>query len=96
MTRVSDLPEFPPVGTRCLYLNPALDLKGWGVIAAPRDVDDADEIPHLAPWVGTLSGPVDLDQVALEKMAPGCGVLPGVETYRVVPSFMLWVEHTGN
>ena len=46
MRRVYDLPEFPPVGTRCMYRNPALNLDGWGVIADPRDPGDADDLPY--------------------------------------------------
>ena len=92
MTRVSKLPVFPPVGTRCLYRNEALKLEGWGVIATPRDAIDASELPHLTPWVGTLAGPVNGGQIGLDMLAPGCGVLPGVERYSVVPAFLLWVE----
>lgn len=88
---VYDLPEFPPVGTRCMYRNDALGLEGWGVIAAPRDPGDADDLPYLTPWVGTLVGPIDGDQVALDRMAPGCGTMPGVDVYRVVPTYLLWV-----
>jgi len=92
MTCVSKLPVFPPVGTRCFYKNDALKLEGWGVIAAPRDEIDASELPHLAPWIGTLIGPVSETQIGLDMLAPGCGVLPGVERYSIVPAFLLFVE----
>ena len=92
MRRVYDLPEFPPVGTRCLYRNPALNLEGWGVIAAPRDDLDGSELPILTPWVGTMIGPVNAGQVALDRIAPGAGVTPGKDVYRVVPSILLWVQ----
>ena len=92
MTRVSKLPVFPTVGTRCFYRNEALKLEGWGVIAEPRDEIDGAELPHLAPWLGTLTGPVNAGQVAFNLLAPGVGVLPGVERYSVVPAFLLFVE----
>lgn len=92
MTRVSRLPTFPPVGTRCYYKNEALNLEGWGVIAEPRDEIDGSELPILTPWVGTLHGPVNAGQVVLNMLAPGVGVFPGVERYLIVPAFMLTVE----
>jgi hypothetical protein len=92
MTTVRKLPVFPPVGTRCYYKNEALGLEGWGVIAEPRNDIDASELPILTPWVGTLTGPVDPLQVGLDMLAPGVGVLPGVERYMVVPAFMLTIE----
>ena len=92
MRRVYDLPEFPPVGTPCMYRNPALKLEGWGVIAAPRDDLDGSELPVLTPWVGTLTGPVNAGQVALDRIAPGVGVMPGEGVYHVVPAICLWVE----
>lgn len=98
MTRsvqVNRLPVFPPVGTRCYYKNEALGLEGWGVIAEPRNEIDASGLPILTPWVGTLHGPVDAGQVGLNMLAPGVGVLPGVERYRVVPAFLLTVEIEG-
>ncbi len=90
-TRVSQLPAFPPVGTRCYYKNDALRLEGWGVIAEPRDPLDAEELPILTPWIGTLSGPTNMDQVHLDSLAPGCGVLPGTEQYMVLPACLLTV-----
>jgi len=90
--RVSRLPVFPPVGTRCYYKNEALKLEGWGVIAEPRDELDGSELPILTPWVGTLHGPVNAGQVGLNMLAPGCGVLPGVERYLIVPAALLTVE----
>lgn len=98
MTRsvqVNRLPVFPPVGTRCHYKNEALGLEGWGVIAEPRNEIDASELPILTPWVGTLHGPVNAGQVGLNMLAPGVGVLPGVERYMVVPAFLLTVEVEG-
>ena len=98
MTRsvqVNRLPVFPPVGTRCFYRNEVLTLAGWGVIAEPRNDIDASELPILTPWVGTLHGPVDAGQVGLNMLAPGVGVLPGVERYMVVPAFLLTVEVEG-
>lgn len=92
MRRVYDLPEFPPVGTRCMYRNPALKLEGWGVIADPVDDLDAAELPVLTPWFGTLTGPVNDGQVALNRIAPGVGVTPGEGVYRIVPTILLWVE----
>jgi hypothetical protein len=92
MTRVSKMPVFPPVGTRCFYKNEALKLEGWGVIAAPRDALDASELRHLTPWIGTLTGPVDAGQIGLDMLAPGCGVFPGTERYAIVPAFLLFVE----
>lgn len=94
MIRVSDLPTFPPVGTRCLYRNEALRIEGWGQIAAPRDPLDALELPILTPWIGTLTGPRNAGQVALNQLAPGCGVLPGEERYQVVGAYLLWVEES--
>ena len=98
MTRtvqVNRLPAFPRAGTRCYYKNEALSLEGWGVIAEPRNDIDASELPILTPWIGTLTGPVDAGQVGLNMLAPGCGVLPGVERYMVVPAFLLTVEVEG-
>lgn len=95
MTRVTKLPVFPPVGTRCFYRNEALKLEGWGVIAEPHDELDASELPHLTPWIGTLTGPVSEGQIGLDMLAPGCGVFPGVERYMVVPAFLLTVEGDG-
>ncbi len=98
MTRtvqVNRLPVFPPVGTRCHYKNDVLNLEGWGVIAEPRDDIDASELPILTPWIGTLAGPVDAGQVGLNMLAPGVGVLPGIERYMVVPAFLLTVEVEG-
>ena len=92
MTRVSKLPVFPTVGTRCFYQNEALKLEGWGVIAEPRDEIDGSGLPILTPWVGTLTGPVDAGQIGLNMLAPSVGVLPGVERYSIVPSFLLFVE----
>ena len=92
MTRVSRLPVFPSVGTRCYYKNEALNLEGWGVIAEPRNELDGSELPILTPWVGTLHGLVDAGQVGLDMLAPGVGVFPGVERYMVVPAFLLTVE----
>ncbi len=92
MTRVSKLPVFPPIGTRCFYRNEALKLEGWGVIAEPRDEIDGSSLPILTPWIGTLTGPVDAGQIAFNMLAPGVGVLPGVERYSIVPAFLLWVE----
>ena len=92
MIRVSKLPVFPTVGTRCFYRNEALMLEGWGVIAEPRDVIDGSSLPILTPWVGTLTGPVNAGQVAFNLLAPSVGVLPGVERYSVVPAYLLFVE----
>lgn len=92
MKRVYDLPTFPPVGTPCMYKNPALKLEGWGVIAEPRDEFDGSELPLLTPWLGTLEGPLNRGQVGLEALAPGCGVLPGRDRYLIVPSILLWVR----
>lgn len=92
MISVRRLRPFPPVGTRCLYRNEALGLEGWGVIAEPRNESDASELPILTPWIGTLTGPHDPLQEALDAIAPGIGVLPGEDRYMVVPAFMLWVE----
>lgn len=85
----------PPVGTRCFYKNDALKLEGWGVIAEPREEEDASEMPLFVPWVGTLTGPVDPRQALLDVLAPGCGVLPGVERYFVLPLTMLTFEADG-
>ena len=98
MTRtvqVNRLPAFPPVGTPCFYRNEVLNLEGWGEIAEPRDDIDASGLPILTPWIGTLTGPVDAGQVGLNMLAPGVGVLPGVERYMVVPAFLLTVEVEG-
>ena len=92
MTRISRLPVFPPVGTHCFYKNEALKLEGWGVLAAPHDELDASELPHLTPWVGTLTGPVSEGQIGLDMLAPGCGVLPGEDRYLIVPAFLLFIE----
>ena len=92
MISVRRLSPFPPVGTRCFYSNEALGLEGWGVIAEPRDENDASELPILTPWVGTLTGPHDPMQRGLDALAPGIGVLPGENRYMIVPAFMLWVE----
>ncbi len=95
MTRLDKVSPFPPVGTRCFYKNPALKLEGWGVLVEPEDKIDGSEIPLLLPWRGTLHGPVNSGQVGLNMLAPGVGVLPGEEVYRVLPSILLWVEETG-
>ena len=92
MIRVSKLPVFPPVGTRCFYKNDALGLEGWGVIAEPRDVIDGSSLPILTPWLGTLTG----RQIGLNLLAPSVGVLPGVERYSVVPAYLLFVENEEN
>jgi len=92
MTRISELPVFPPVGTRCLYQNEALKLEGWGVLAATHDALDASELPHLTPWIGTLTGPVSEGQIGLDILAPGCGALPGENRYLIVPAFLLFIE----
>jgi hypothetical protein len=89
--RLADLATFPPVGTRCFYRNEALKLEGWGEIVEPRDEIDAAEIPLLVPWKGALTGPLDPGQVALNQVAPGCGVLPK-EGYQVVAAILLWVN----
>ena len=67
-------------------------MKALKVIAAPRDDLDGLEVPVLTPWVGTLTGPVNAGQVALDRIAPGAGVTPGKDVYRVVPSILLWVQ----
>ena len=81
-----------PVGTRCFYENDALRLSGWGEVVAPQDDLDAEFLPILTPWRGTLVGPVDAGQVGLNALAPGIGVLPGEDRYSVVPAILLWVE----
>lgn len=90
--RVTSLPSLPLVGTRCFYKNEALHLEGWGQIAAPRDDIDAEALPVLTPWIGTLTGPRSAGQVSLDQLAPGCGVFSGKERYYVVPAYLLWVE----
>ena len=91
MTRLDKVIPSPPVGTRCYYQNPALRLEGWGVIAEPADDIDGSEMPVLVPWRGTLHGPVNGGQVGLDMLAPGVGVLPGEDVYRIVPAILLWV-----
>jgi len=91
MTRLDKVRPRPSVGTRCYYKNPALKLEGWGVLVAPEDPLDGSEWPLLLPWRGTLRGPVNGGQVGLNMLAPGCGMLPGEDVYRVVPAILLWV-----
>lgn len=50
------------------------------------------ELLILTPWIGIFTGPVDPDQVHLECIASGCGILPGTDRYMVVPTHMLTVE----
>lgn len=92
LTRMDKLPSLPPVGARCLYQNDALKLRGWGVLAEPRDDIDGSEMPILIPWVGTLEGPRNEGQVALDRLVPGIGVFPSKDRYMVVPRILLWVE----
>ena len=93
MTRLDKVDPFPPVGTRCFYKNKALRLEGWGVLAEPVDPLDSSEMPLWIPWRGTLHGPVDGGQVGLNMLAPGVGVLPGEDVYRIVPAILLWVPN---
>jgi len=90
MTRLDKVTPFPPVGTRCFYRNDALKLSGWGFLAEPLDDSDNSELPLWVPWRGTLHGPVNGGQVGLDKLAPGVGVLPGEDVYRIVPAILLW------
>ena len=85
-----------PLGTRCYYENEALKLSGWGVLVEPLDEIDAEEMPHLLPWRGTLIGPVNGGQVMLNMLAPGCGILPGEDVYCILPRICLWVEREGD
>jgi hypothetical protein len=92
MTRLDKVTPFPPVGTRCFYKNDAIKLSGWGFLAEPLDDSDNSELPLWVPWRGTLHGPVNEGQVGLNVLAPGCGMLPGDDVYRVLPAILLWVE----
>lgn len=57
MICLSTVERIPPAGTRCFYRNDALQLEGWGVLADPADDIDAEEMPFLLPWIGTIVGP---------------------------------------
>ena len=92
MICLTRLPTLPPWGTRCFYRNEALRLEGWGVLTEPREPIDAEELPILVPWTGTLTGPRSVGQLALDQLVPGCGVFPAEERYLVVPAYLLWVE----
>jgi hypothetical protein len=93
MTRLDKVNPLPPVGTRCFYRNDALRLEGWGVLVEPADEIDGSEMPILLPWRGTLHGPVNGGQVGLNMLAPGVGVLPREDVYRIVPAILLWVPN---
>lgn len=82
----------PPLGTPCFYFNEALNLSGWGVVVSPAedDIEFASE-GRMIPWLGTLDGPVNAGQVALDNLAPGCGVLPG-HGYRLLPTSLLFMK----
>ena len=96
MTRLDKVRPRPSVGTRCFYSNDALNLEGWGVLVEPANPIDGSEMPILLPWRGTLHGPVNGGQVGLNMLAPGCGMLPGEDVYRVVPGILLWVPNEEN
>lgn len=86
--------EVPPTGIPIRFINPVLKLEGAGHIVDPRP-EDEDCLPHLVPWQGQISGPVDPLQgglgYLLETVETG-GLPSEKQSYFMHPFWLLYTK----